>query len=217
MNRSQSMSRSPSPPPYSPITPEPSIATLARPVENNQQMVDLPPNIPISESTNPDVIALRSALSVLQLQRLRSIKDVQLLNKQKELALANPEAFVKEIIDGRIRPTQKDKISIFNHEPIDDDDDDDEQPSKAIEPKTSSKFEELPRPQNIVRCPPINWSKYHVSGEVLDQIHMHQQKYPPSGDMRQDSTAEPHVIAAPYSPWSDKLIDKPKPKADGSR
>lgn len=210
----QTASRSPSPPPYSPITPEPALATLAGPVDLHSAPPQLPPNIPISESTNPDVIALRSALSVLQLQRLRSIQDVQTLNRQKGLALSDPEAFAQDLVDGNIRSvTSRNGLEAFEEAqgPPDDENGEDREdelskPTRDIEKET---FGNIPAPQNIVRCPPVNWAKYHVLGNVLDQLHEQQRRQPASGQLQRDmSTTTPHFVAAPYSPWQDKMVEK---------
>lgn len=48
----------------------------------------------------------------------------------------------------------------------------------------------------MVRCPPIEWAKYHVVGEALDKLHMEQQ------DGAQGTES---VIAGPYNPFVDRL------------
>ena len=200
-------SRSPSPPPYSPITPESGVATLAGQVGMQAELPQLPPNIPISESTNPDVIALRSALSVLQLQRLRSIQDVQTLSRQKGLALADPEAFAKDLAEGHIRSTApRDSLEIFDDASAVSED---ERLSKAFKESDKETFGNIPAPQNIVRCPPVNWNKYHVIGSVLDQLHEQQRRQPASGEAQRDTyTAAPHFVAASYNPWRDNIAER---------
>ena len=184
---------------------------------STSQNSGLPPLVPISESSDPDAIALRSALSVLQIQRLRSIKDVQTLNTQKELALADPEAFTKALADGKVRSSpQHDLLGLLEDEdPSVDDTDPDEatgvsnQESMEADPA----FARIPRAQTVVRCPPINWAKYHVVGEALDSLHEQQKRNPGPGEVSKSETTRttqtPHMVAAPYSPWRDKLPSNP--------
>ena len=73
-----------------------------------------------------------------------------------------------------------------------------------------SAYGPFPRPQNIVRCPPINWAKYHVVGEALDKLHEEQISHPTSGEPQKDidlARSPKYMIAAPYRPWTDKLPD----------
>lgn len=84
----------------------------------------------------------------------------------------------------------------------------------------------LPKPQNIVRCPPINWSQYAVVGDSLDKIHNKQLSQPNLGtpavvkldgtfEFKGDGTGEQRKLpglAAPYAPSKDKLVDK-KPRS----
>lgn len=61
-------------------------------------MAQKPKPVPIAESDNVDVIALRSAISILQLQHLTAEKDIKALQKLKEDALKDPGAYVKELV-----------------------------------------------------------------------------------------------------------------------
>jgi hypothetical protein len=54
--------------------------------------------VPISESDNVDVIALRAAISILQLQHQSAERDIQALQKLKSAALEDPEGYVKELV-----------------------------------------------------------------------------------------------------------------------
>ena len=176
----------------------------------------LPPPVPISESSDPDAIALRSALSVLQIQRLRSIQDVRTLNRQKEKALADPEAFAKALAGGNVR-TQipQDLLGILEDEQTPNDDHHSDSPSSMhdanhVEAETGSNFTNIPKAQNVVRCPPINWAKYRVVGEALETLHEQQQLRPPNGQLKDaEISTAPYLIAAPYSPWRDKLPSNP--------
>jgi hypothetical protein len=57
-----------------------------------------PEPVSIAESDNPDVAALRSALMILQVQREAARRDIQELQKLKDEAVADPEAYVKELV-----------------------------------------------------------------------------------------------------------------------
>lgn len=237
-------SASPDTPPYSPITPVMSSSSLPGingsqhrqqyQKQNAPSMVDglqtepevqqqqhHRPLLPFSESDNPDAIALRSALSILQIQRQQALRDLKTLERQKQIAVADPEAFAADVFAGRVKSTRSgggggldigprpaltptgesmESRSFLN--------DNGERPSSSHK----SKFSNIPGPQDIIRAPPINWAKYHIIGEPLDKLHEEQKARPTPGQPRrgagdgEDSRPGPkHVIAAPYSPWTDKL------------
>ncbi|KAK3996832.1 hypothetical protein QBC44DRAFT_316654 [Cladorrhinum sp. PSN332] len=87
----------------------------------------------------------------------------------------------------------------------------------------------LPKPQNVVRCPPINWSQYGVVGESLDKLHAEQLVAPTpgapvvlgpggtyefkAGDSQTGTSTSQKPqrlvgIAAPYVPARDRLEKK---------
>jgi hypothetical protein len=84
----------------------------------------------------------------------------------------------------------------------------------------------LPKPQNVVRCPPINWAQYGVVGESLDKLHAEQQQAPNQGapatltpgaggltyEFKGEAGKQERLvgIAAPYAPGKDKLVKKPR-------
>ncbi|OCK85133.1 hypothetical protein K432DRAFT_377973 [Lepidopterella palustris CBS 459.81] len=229
-----SRSASPPRPPVSPITPVATIAQLA-PTDPAEHVV-LPPqastfmrqpaSVPISESENPDAIAMRSAISLLQMQREKSKRDIQTLERLKKAAVAEPEAFVREMRAGRLQsanstsniliPTLAESmVDSVEDQTMDGNEAPNEQerkdPAGATTPPDSStsKFPPIPTPQNIFRCPPVNWAKYHIVGESLDKLHEEQKQRPSLGEpLRGDQSsgrAPVHVIAAPYSPFTDRL------------
>jgi hypothetical protein len=219
-------SESPDAPSYSPITPTGETNQIRQNYSNSVSPMDKlkqkplneppPPGVPISESENPDAIALRSALSILQMQRQGTLRDIQTLRQQKEKALANPNEFAQEITAGRVR-TVNSKGLVEMDEPENDsedqgEEDDFDMDKTAVEEQRlhKSKFGTIPGPRNIVRAPPINWDKYHVVGKGLEAIHEEQRKRPSSGDSVQDQLASEHVIAAPWRPFEDKLEKKPR-------
>ncbi|KAI5205701.1 hypothetical protein E4T39_02803 [Aureobasidium subglaciale] len=73
----------------------------------------------------------------------------------------------------------------------------------------SSGFPAVPLPQDVVRCPPIEWAKYNIVGESLEKLHLDQQTRP--GD--DASSQRDSVVAAPYNPFVDKLDPQPVPEA----
>ena len=221
-------SASPPAPPYSPITPVLTTSDLAP--SNGAFTYGPPPDptprppppAPFSEEDNPDAMALRSAISILQIQRQQSLRDMKLLEQQKKLAVADPKGFAASLMAGRIKSTGAGALVVgpdpgmyaqesTNGDHMDGDGTDDEEEVKKAIPE-ESKFADFPAQQNIVRCPPINWSKYHIVGESLDKLHEEQRRRPTSGEPHTDAEparAPEHVIAAPYSPWTDKLSKPP--------
>lgn len=232
---------------------------------------------PINFDTNPDVLALKSAISVLQLQRRRAEADIAALAKVKGAAMADPGAFVRDLTSGRVGMEDPSRASSDSDSDSDEEMGDanananadvDEKPLPALatiatiqqangdassseqlpqtQPNTTTnpfiKFEspapstakptpkpqpppwaKLPKPQNVVRCPPINWSQYAVVGESLDKLHAEQVRRPTQGvpasltaDGRYEFSAAPgrqerYVgIAAPYAPGKDRIDRKSK-------
>ncbi|THX10749.1 hypothetical protein D6D13_05318 [Aureobasidium pullulans] len=76
-----------------------------------------------------------------------------------------------------------------------------------------SSFPAVPLPQDVVRCPPIEWAKYNIVGESLDKLHRDQQARP--GDV--DSSQRDSVVAAPYNPFLDKLDPRPTSESPSTR
>ncbi|KAK3949766.1 hypothetical protein QBC32DRAFT_348340 [Pseudoneurospora amorphoporcata] len=228
-----------------------------------------PPPQPIAFDDNPDVLALKSAINILQLQRQRATADIQALNRAKVAALSDPGAFVADLAAGRIGMDgdplvngpgvggdgssddddgdddedgneDEDADEDMNSENSDNDDGDDEKEEEASSSsesrhdqdgdismsgagagsstsapntnnnnssssknnrrkiaarrkdrvsKTASKqpqdlsktWRTLPKPQTVVRCPPINWAQYAVVGESLDKLHREQLAAPTLG------------------------------------
>ncbi|PGH16135.1 hypothetical protein AJ79_01902 [Helicocarpus griseus UAMH5409] len=183
-----------------------------------------PSPVPISESDNPDAIALRSAISILQIQKQQALRDIRTLDELKHAAVAHPEAFARELARGNLKSKTGD---LFNPATDDDDDDDDEWDGNGAqgvrgtadqEPTARDEnsmdidklpsFGKIPTPQQVVRMPPINWAKYHIVGESLDRLHEEQRRRPSPGEPRRDGQpqrAPEHFVAAPYRPFTDGL------------
>ncbi|KAI9702024.1 MAG: hypothetical protein M1836_001368 [Candelina mexicana] len=236
-------STSPSRPPVSPITPVFSHATLApttipagdvtSPQEHVASFTPQLPLLPFAESDNPDAIALRNAISVLQIQKEQSKRDLVALEKIKRAAVSDPETFAQELRAGKLQAKQH--LPIFgdsaltsghtsrglnseldeNSRDLSSDSPQDESTSQSM-----SKFGPIPAPQNVIRCPPINWAKYHIVGESLDKLHQEQLARPSPGEpQRNESTdrAPEHFVAAPYRPLVDKVDHPMRTRNAGKR
>ncbi|GFP56331.1 hypothetical protein ACSS6W_006591 [Trichoderma asperelloides] len=229
---------SPVPPPMSPITPPLSSAQLcvdanrntvassealppaatttaqqqppARPTFTHSQpsQVGVPPpaSTPIEFDTNPDVIALRSAITVLQMQKSRATADIQTLSQIKNEAIDHPDEFIRDLTQGRIGQGARPDAG-----------DDEATRAWAAQP--------IPKAQDVIRCPPINWSQYAVVGESLDKLHAEQVTKPTQGTPATvgaggvyqfkggDGKQEEYPgVAAPYAPLRDKIEKKTKSK-----
>ncbi|KAL2817459.1 hypothetical protein BDW59DRAFT_175500 [Aspergillus cavernicola] len=194
---------SPSPtsqaPPYSSL-----LSSLPPPI--TPTFAPEPPPVPISESENPDAIALRSAISILQLQKQQSVRDIQTLERMKGIAAQDPEKFARELATGKLSRKDQGAFIDFNHE---EEDVDEESPEVSSSPGT------LPTPQNVVRMPPINWERYQIVGEPLDKMHEEQQRRPSIGEPRRDEFAQrapEYMLASPYRPLVDKMETPTKAK-----
>ena len=238
-------SASPDTPPYSPLTPilaSSSISGLNE--ELHQQTAPAPtanqpppqpepelqqrryqqpqtqPLLPFSESDNPDAIALRSALSILYIQRQKALRDLKTLERQKQIARADPEAFAADVLAGRVKTVRRSGLGMApqqDHAMVKEEigkdlsaENHNGEEESSLDSRRS-KFDDMPGPQDIIRAPPINWAKYHIVGEPLDRLHEEQKTRPTPGQPRRDGDESrpgpKHVIAAPYSPWADKLSD----------
>jgi hypothetical protein len=267
--------------------------------QTDQVGVAPPPAQPIDFDSNPDVLALKSAISILQLQRARATADIQSLSRARDAALAHPEEFTADLAAGRVRvdgdalfsgtraagdPADDDPDSDSTSESESDSDQDDDEQQEEVEdgstrqqvtpesePKTDGgggatpltngaepppsikpkkhkgkqkpaattttqppPWQRLPKPQSVVRCPPVNWAQYGVVGDSLDKLHAEQVAAPTPGApmvLGQGGTYEFKAgggsdqvgagaaasgeqprrlvgVAAPYNPMRDKVEKK---------
>lgn len=210
------------PPPLSPspttqVAPETPAYQARRPPAAPAVFKPEPPPVPISESENPDAIALRSAISILQLQKQQSLRDIRSLERMKDVAGSDPKGFARDLASGRLRTEDKGAVIQFTEDDnMDTDEDEENENENETSPGDStgknpklSPFGRIPAAQNVVRMPPINWSKYHVVGDSLDRMHEEQLRRPSPGDLRRGELAPEHVLASPYRPLVDRL-DKTK-------
>ncbi|OBT84961.1 hypothetical protein VE02_06669 [Pseudogymnoascus sp. 03VT05] len=207
---------SPPQPPYSPITPTLAAARLDTNVPPLPQQplrtythsrpdatFIPPPPAPlevIDFDSNTDVLAVKSAISVLQLQKKKAAQDIRTLQRFKNQAMQDPEAFLRAADMGEIR-TDGDATFPEDSEEEDEDDVDgdvemngtEERATKVKEHKEAgmkngtahtkahSSFPPLPVPQKVVKVPPINWAQYGVIGDSLDKLHNDQIQHPTPG------------------------------------
>ncbi|KAF2281179.1 uncharacterized protein EI97DRAFT_366930 [Westerdykella ornata] len=234
-----SQSQTPDQPTVEPITPTeelPAPVSATAPPKQQQQDARLPPaatfirqppSLPISDD-NPDAIALRSAIGILQLQREKSKRDIKALEQLKAAAIRDPEAFARHIQAQKAQtaainsdilgPTLADTLGARSSSSTEAmngsgrkwDDRKDSASFSPHDPPIPEQLPPIPQPQNIVRCPPINWAKYHIVGEPLDKMHEEQKKWPGASEpprTQQGKRAPPHAVASPYSPFTDGVVD----------
>ncbi|KAG6008954.1 hypothetical protein E4U21_003504 [Claviceps maximensis] len=242
LSRSRARSNSPAAPPMSPITPplapmlpppdDVAVAAMGIPrprqslthsTQPSQQMgIPPPPPETIDFESNPDVIALKSAISVLQVQKGRATRDIQALSQIRDEALADPEAFIKDLAAGNVK--SRDDFAFGSDDSDQDSVENVKKPSVKRRTDKRRAWSALPKPQDVVRCPPINWAQYAVVGESLDKLHAEQVRRPSqgtpavfgagglynaSGEGKQEVYSG---VAAPYDPGRDAIDRKPKSK-----
>lgn len=156
------------------------------------------------------------------MQARNAVRDIQALQRIKERAVKDPVGFAKALESGAIR-TKGDPL----YNPGQDgDEDDEERAGKGAKVKggenggegKEEKWEPLPTPQNVVRCPPINWNQYGIVGDSLEKLHKDQVERPTEGvpqKMGSDGVlvsggegvrrAADLGVAAPYQPGRDKI------------
>jgi hypothetical protein len=216
-------------PPVSPLTPtkekespfaQPPRQTYTHPTQQPQVAIPQPPLEPIVFDENPDVIALKSTIAILQIQARNATSDIRTLQKIKERAVQNPKEFTDALVNGELGK-EGPKVPVYHD--YDSDASDDDAPEGAE--NGNKKWPTLPKPQNVVRCPPINWTQYAVVGDSLDKLHNEQVARPNEGMPRKFGAngqlvfqgdglkrATDFGVAAPYNPVTDRLDKKPKKK-----
>lgn len=255
--------------------PPPTIPTFHRQTFTHKQhppqaesIPQPPPPEPVDFNENVDVIALESAILLLQRQKQKAEEDIRQLQRIKQEATTKPAEFVQDLASGRVG--QGPQAGVVpdggggDQDDSEDEDDDDEgedgesdaemedkdggeasssglgpspmeapgkgktaasapapQPPRRPQPSWTS----LPTPQDVVRMPAINWSKYAVVGESLEKLHREElakptlgtpatvaadgKAYEFKGGPNPDDGKKSVGIAAPYDPLHDK-IKKPR-------
>ncbi|TFB04519.1 hypothetical protein CCMA1212_003594 [Trichoderma ghanense] len=193
--------------------PSSSRPTFAHSQQADQVGLPPPPPRPIEFDKNPDVIALRSAITVLQIQKNRATADIQTLSQIKNAAVEHPDEFVRDLVQGKLGQGAQAQSSSASAGANDD----------AADHEPAWIAHSIPKAQDVVRCPPINWSQYAVVGESLDKLHNEQVSRPTQGTPATlgaggvyqfkggDGKQEEYPgVAAPYAPLKDKIDKKTK-------
>lgn len=199
-------SSSPPRPSYSPVTPTLSHEKLAgeeKPDRLESQWIDEPAPLPLSLDDNADAIALRATISLLQMQRQQSLKDIRDLDKIKDAALEDPRGFADELRAGKLKKPMSGEVAFDDVEYEEEDNDG----AAAKSEEAASRFGRLPNAQNVARCPPIEWSKYRITGKPLDNMHEMRKRYPgvSENDFARGASPSEHEVTAPYRPFKDRL------------
>ncbi|KAK0656116.1 hypothetical protein B0T16DRAFT_296375, partial [Cercophora newfieldiana] len=207
---------------------------LGRPLYTHSQPDQIgiapPPAEPIAFDDNPDVLALKSAISILQIQRARATADMQALRRAKDAALADPNAFIADLSARKISmegdPLMFPSLDEDSSSDEDSEDDRKRKGARVSSTASASAWSKLPKPQTVVRCPPVNWAQYGVVGESFDRMHAEQVAAPTpgapavlspggtyefkAGDLQASSVPARRLVgvAAPYVPGRDKIEKK---------
>lgn len=124
------------------------------------------------------MLATKSAISILMMQARRATGDIQTLQRSKEHALQDPEGFLAALEAGEIRYKGEPFMGLSQ----DDDEDEDEEDGQNVKQEEERKtWERLPKAQDVVRMPHVNWDQYAVVGESLEKLHADQLRHPPEG------------------------------------
>ncbi|KAI9656949.1 MAG: hypothetical protein M1831_004497 [Alyxoria varia] len=223
-NNSRDRSESPVRPPVSPISPKVQPASFATPSTGYQgsystptvaarrpygpSYVPQPAPLPIDSEDNVDATALKATISMLQIQKAKAEQDIQTLRELKNAAGEEPDAFAQELLTGNLTTESRSSNPLeASLEGIGDNENDDFD-------SAASQFPKIPRPQEVVRCPPINWAKYHVVGNSLDKMHEEQRRRPTAGAPSSEQPRD-HVVSAPYSPFVDKISNDSPTRSKG--
>lgn len=164
----------------------------------------------------------------MQIQARKAAADIQSLQVIKDKALQDPEGFARAVAAGEVKK-EGDSLFTPSADNGDMDDDEDEQANQDQAANDGKKWPNLPVPQNVVRCPPINWNQYAVVGESLDKLHKDQQSRPtegmpqrlgPDGQLSYGGDGQRRPadlgVAAPYNFGRDK-IEKMSTRKGGKR
>jgi hypothetical protein len=161
------------------------------------------------------------------MQREKSKQDIKTLQELKVAAISDPQAFARSLEAQAKRKTKTSSdisdpalAGVSDSEALGDGERNENGEGESTDKASNlddatSKFPSLPQPQNIIRCPPVEWAKYHIVGEPLDKMHEEQKRWPGSSEpprTQHGQRAPPHAVASPYSPFTDAVSAPPPPR-----
>lgn len=175
------------------------------------------------------------------MQKARSTHDIQTLDQLKELNRKDPVEFLRQLTAGKLKPEagvegvlgatispelikMLSAVDLIATEQAKQASADGEKMQLDGENEEGTEYPRFPAPQQIIRTPAINWSKYGILGDSLDKMHEEQRTYPSLGEPERLATrdsqpatpiveqhqytedkAEKYVMAAPYDPLKDQV------------
>jgi len=172
------------------------------------------------------------------MQKRNAERDIRELARMKKRAVEDPGGFVGALGRGEVRGRGDGLFDAGNGDSSDSEDEampdsETKTAGKQVdeeEKKEEGKWGTLPTPQNVVRCPPINWSQYAVIGDSLNKLHDDQRRKPTGGEPARVGAGGSLVaggegvrrvevgVAAPYMPGRDKIEkDKVGTRKGGKR
>ncbi|EEQ34682.1 conserved hypothetical protein [Microsporum canis CBS 113480] len=183
------------------------------PTPTPPQFIKEPAPVPISESENPDAIALRSAITILQIQKQQALRDIQALAKMKQAATEDPHAFANEFLAGSLQSEQGD---LFRPSPLQED-----EPEYGAE--SGPEAMDVDQEKRTQQDNNSGGNQTGRLGEPLDRMHEEQRLRPTLGEPRHDITptsisalrSPEHTLAAPYRPFVDKIEPRAKARNAG--
>lgn len=111
------------------------------------------------------------------LQRERAKRDIQTLEELRLQAMDQPVEFI-EYIQELARPSPSGEYGTTSGSSDEEVTSTDTKKKKRRRYPAFDGHKELPKPQEIFRCPPIEWEKYRVLGAPLDKLVDEQQRRP---------------------------------------
>jgi hypothetical protein len=112
------------------------------------------------------------------------------------------------------QPSRSDSVSTSKDVTMEDRSVSEQKPAKSAD--VAQPFPRIPEAQNVVRMPCVNWDKYGIVGEPLERIHNQQKRWPGAAAGANKDRGREHVVAAPYSPFLDRLEPSPPSATPGA-
>lgn len=202
----------------------------------NAKFMAPPQPVPFEQSENIDVLAMRAAIGILDHQKEKSKQDIYTLESLKRRLREDPEAFAEALSSGKLREEKNTSDALhatFSRSNDDHEDMEDDAAEGTNTNGAAKDYPKIPQKQNLIRCPPVNWAKYHIIGEPLNKMHEEQRRRPTQGepsfgpipqsgnpyytptDGPVGPPAPEHHVYRPYDPLTDGHADRTGPQRDG--